>query len=81
MRLSKRVFAEPKASDLARLRDQRRRNHRQITYDCLEPSVGEDHRVTCPHAPRSMGLLAVLRGESMACCHRCSRYRDDGREE
>ena len=81
MRLSKGVFAEPKASALARLRDQRRGNHRQITYDCLEASVGDDHRVTCHHAARSMGLLAVLRGESMACCHRCPRYRDDGREE
>ncbi len=81
MRVPEEAFEEPKATELGRLRGQRRRNHRQITYDCLEALVGDGHRVTCPHAPGSMALLAVLRGESMACCHRCSRYRDDGREE
>lgn len=81
MRSTEAAFAEPAVTEMANLRNQRRRNHRQITYDCLIAAVGEDRRVTCLHAPRSIGLLAVLRGDSMACCHQCSRYRDDGREE
>lgn len=74
------AFEEPGSTRLENARNKKRLRQKQITYDCLRAKVGEDHRVTCARASRSIPLLAVMRGMSMGDCHTCLEYTDDGRE-
>ncbi len=82
MKVDERIFEEPRAGAHEKSRNEKRKEYKQITYDCLNARVDEKHVVRCDHTDKDMGLLPVLRGTSMSVCHKCKEYRgDDPREE
>ena len=76
------VFAEPIATELDALREQRRQA-RSITYDCQQALVTADLRVTCRKGKAltnnshdgGLNLVAVLRGFTAGCCKVCQDYQ------
>ena len=82
MKVDPMSFEVSKADAHERSRNDKRREYKQITYDCLSARVTEKHVVVCAHTDKDLGLLPVLRGTSMSVCHKCPEYRgDDPREE
>lgn len=76
------VFTEPKASELAKLRIEARNKHR-IPYDCLHAIVDGD-RVRCNKGNHigsakdsSTDLVSTLRGRSALVCQNCTNYDAD----
>lgn len=77
------VFNEPVATQLERLRAIRRTKHR-ITYDCFNAIVGADDEVKCRknHAflikkTGTVSLLTVLKGGSNTICEKCVDFSGD----
>lgn len=86
------IFQEPAASKLAQMRIQKRRNrrqHRRITYDCMN-SIVQGDSIICKkgHVLKSIGgrktpglsLLSVLRGISSSVCKNCQDYDEETTE-
>lgn len=71
-----RWFREPKASELAAIREQSRKKHR-ILYDCMNAKVS-GAIVGCSKGhglPKTaIALLTVLSGRSCQMCQRCEDY-------
>jgi len=78
----RKLFQEPRATQLTLLRIQARRK-RRLTYDCMNTRVqGEwvycrkGYKLPSPGRQNSngLGLLSVLKGRSSQICQKCKDY-------
>ncbi len=75
------VFADPVATELDRLRQQRRQG-KAITYDCRNAAVIPGLKVSCRKGKnlnanardQAVNLVAILRGYTSGACRGCPFY-------